>query len=563
MLKIFNDIKFSLLKKLYIENFFEECDIFFTELLNPALVEESIFLAYLFKISRSGYVALKVNSDEIYPDEILDYEIKKNIIEGAKAVINSQDEKKFTFLNIFEDWFYLQKNYFYETILLKNIFRLKEAQPVDFFDNDKFKNFVSEHKLFNYDQKQALLKFSKFNVFSIYGGPGSGKTFLASELIDYILKNEANIKIAITAPTGKAALHLKNKILSNQNSKNLQVMTLHKLLNFNEYKTAYFQDDFFDYDLILVDESSMIDLFMMAHILNKISFKTKILFIGDPHQLSPIEGGAIFSEFIRENIFESYYLKDQFRFENQKIIKLANAIIENDEIGVKNFLDNSDMYMEIKNLKEIKENIFELSKHNFNLLNKKIDINIFEKFNKFRILTALKRGMLSVDDLNNQIFKTIYNSAKFNDEILVPIIINKNSYSLELYNGMLGVLLVKKNKTSYENLKAYFLIDKEIKEFFIFELPLFEYAYAISIHKSQGSEFNEVMLIINENVENFSKELIYTGITRAKKNIKIISTKNTILKILSKKSVKISAISKRLEKDCVFLNSYNKSKKNN
>ncbi|NGX44520.1 MAG: hypothetical protein K1060chlam3_00688, partial [Candidatus Anoxychlamydiales bacterium] len=169
--------------------------------------------------------------------------------------------------------------------------------------------------------------------------------------------------------------------------------------------------------------------------------------------------------------------------------------------------------------------------------------NVFNQLKDFIILSSIKKGPFGVEMLNQEIFSLFYNKADLNNYLFVPIIITKNNYNLDLFNGEFGILKIQKTLNGPIKKEAYFQIDAKIKKFEIFYLSSYEYAYSISIHKSQGSEFKKVVIIIPDGSENFGKELFYTAITRAKNEFSVFSTKRMVKDLIKVSSFKKSALS--------------------
>ncbi len=561
-------INFNFLKDLNLKDFFSSIDIFFANHLNPSFEDEAIFLAYLFFISRNGFVSLMVENNDIYPkpndinfetNSELNYEeILQKIISGSKIVSDAKYvEKNYELfpnhpIVKFQNYFYLQKNFVFETFILKNLSTLLFKNPDDIFDkNIFFENLKNEPTLY-LEQKEAIKNAYEKSISFIVGGPGCGKTYLASHLIkifyssfNNLKKNE--LKIVATSFTGKATSHLKKTISKIFQDINIEAKTLHLLLNIKERKSKYFGKEKLDFDLIIVDEASMIDIRLFAYLLDSIKDRARVVFIGDPNQLSPIEGGNVFSELINHNIISTAFLKRAIRFDNKLILDLAGCVNDENTNEFIQILQKVNFYKLDDNV-NLRNTIFdEAEKYFLNFSDKRLDIDeLFEKTNKFRILSSVKKGLLGVDVLNKELFLFFFEQIKFNQFFYVPIMITKNNYQLELFNGDLGILEYKIFNKQIIQGKAFFKIDEKIKEFPIHSIRSYEYAYAISIHKSQGSEFESAIIIIPEIAQNFGKELLYTALTRVKKKIHIISTEEHLIKMLKKSTLKKSGFIKRL-----------------
>lgn len=567
--EIINREKFSYFNELKENDFFSTLDIFFANYLDPDSEEIAIFLAYLFLISRNGYVSLEIeNDDKIYPNP-KDLNVKtknlvknfdvfvKKVILGSKKLPNKilytdglEEEYPKKPICRFKNFYYLQRNFVFEKKIIKNLQRLNYQIPNQIFDKDIFLKFLADEKTVNFEQKKAIESAFFKSVSLVLGGPGTGKTYVAAQIVNILSKSlrkskkEFFLKIALTSFTGKATSHLKSNILKVAKNIDLDAKTLHFLLNLKEGKAKSFDENKLNYDLVIVDEASMLDLKLTAHLLNLIKNGSRVVFIGDPNQLPPIESGNVFAEISKLKNIKKVHLKNFQRFENIEIIDLANAIKNSDEKYLDTIFEKSNFY-DIENFYHTKKIILDIANISFfEPTSKNIEIEkIFDELKNFIILSAIKKGPFGVDTLNQEIFYLFYNKAHLNDYLFVPIIITKNNYHLNLFNGQIGILKVQKTIDGPFKKEAYFQIDGKIQRFEIFYLNAYEYAYSISIHKSQGSEFKKVAVIIPDGSENFGKELFYTALTRAKNDFLIFSTKKILKDLIKVSSFKKSALS--------------------
>lgn len=502
-------------------NFFSYIDYFFAnQFLKKEDNENSFFaLQYLFFISRLGHLCLKVDfsKNTIFP--LLFSLDEKKVINGLLSLSSDliAKEKKEIFkkpICFFKNSFYLQRNYIFESRILENL--KKDRNKKSFFNKKiekKLQKFLLQKEIYP-SQKEAIEKFlrSKKNIFFIFGGPGTGKSYSAKVLIDLLLEYEKKgpLKIIVAAFCARAVKLLEKK------HENISFKTLHSLLFFEKSNFA---------DVLIIDEASMIDAKLFSLLLEKF-INTKILFIGDPNQLPPIESRAIFSLFTKfEN---SIFLKQNKRFENEEVNQFIKLIEEKevDKTKIDSFLKDKKN-VKIFYLKE-KEDFFSTL---FNWIDsyftKEFFIGpiekIFEKFSKFKILSSQKYGALGVININKIVLQ--YLQEKFGLSIFFPIIVEKNDYNLNIFNGDMGIVFQD---------QAYFKEDQKIKKIPLFMIESFSRAFAISVHKSQGSEFDDVFLILSKKSTFFGKELLYTAITRVKKKLCILSEKDTFFHMLKK-----------------------------
>jgi exodeoxyribonuclease V alpha subunit len=366
---------------------------------------------------------------------------------------------------------------------------------------------------------EVLLANKKIHI--ITGGPGTGKTTSLAN----ILKNRLNEKILLAAPTGKAALRMKES-LAKQNIE-LEAKTLHRLLGY--------KGNPLEADIVAIDECSMVDLPMMSKLLDAIPDTCDLYLLGDRHQLASVEAGSIFADICEKfrndkdvytELSINYRAKDAPGIEN-----LSKQILKS-SIGkpVENFDNENVHYFENTGLEN---ELLERYKKLFSATSKE---EALEFLKTFQILCATKVGKNGTEFINRK----LCDIAKKEKAKWTPIIITENDYQQNLFNGDVGI------KSQEE---AYFYINKnEIKTFSILTLPKYEPAFAITIHKSQGSEYECAAVVYperergNENETIFTKELLYTAITRAKKECLIFGAKEVLINSCKREIYRASGI---------------------
>ncbi|WP_343152546.1 exodeoxyribonuclease V subunit alpha [Buchnera aphidicola] len=454
-------------------------------------------------------------------------------------------------------------------------------------------------------QKIAIL-MSIFNKITfIIGGPGTGKTTLISKLIISIIRFSYSTPIIkLTATTGKAAANLLfsiKKIIPTLNLTKLEKQyfpkyssTLHHLLkikpsinhSFNEKKNNI------NADILIIDESSMIDFFMMYKLINSLSSHTRLIFIGDYNQLSPIGKGYLLKEI---SFFYEYGYTKRFTKLLKKInfldvnsnSKTSNLIINNNicmlkknyrflptsgiqqfssmlKLGktkiIKKIINNSftDIkYIPVTNNKEYKKMILLVVleyKEYFESIKKQHSPNkIITLFNKYRLICALKEGLFGTKRVGNNIEEKMKDLGYIQPKMIKkeiwyvgkPILIKKNNKNLKIFNGDIGITFLNSKK----NFLVFFLsLDNSIKTIPINLLPEYETAWTITVHKSQGSEFSHTGLLLPLiDVKTLSKELLYTAITRSKKKLTLYANKKILYLTANKKIVNYSGIKEKLK----------------
>lgn len=341
----------------------------------------------------------------------------------------------------------------------------------------------------NREQQEAVACALSHDLSIITGGPGTGKTFIAKHLVQAV---GPGARVFLAAPTGKAAARLQ------QSNPGITCGTLHALLGIKSERDLVREGSYISGDLIVVDECSMIDVRLLSYFLASVHKGTRVVLMGDCDQLPPIESGSLFADLI--DLVPTARLTQSLRSDRQEILDLASAIRQGRWTG------------EIFPLK----NLWEEIRHH--------------SWEKTRILSCVREGPWGVNTLNQAIFDQMNHK-----DGPIPILITRTDYNLGLYNGETGWL---------NGHEAFFPEKGKIP---LAALPAYEYAYCLSVHKSQGSEFDAVLLAVPPGSEVFGREMLYTAATRARSQIKVFSDPETIQKTLQRISRKISGIRARMK----------------
>jgi len=384
-----------------------------------------------------------------------------------------------------------------------------EIRPLIFDGKNLYiqRYFVYQSRIL--ERINELQKNKKLHI--ITGGPGTGKTTSLAK----ILKNRLNEKILLAAPTGKAAFRMRES-LANQGIE-LEAKTIHRLLIHKPLEA----------NVIAIDECSMVDLPLMSKLLDAAPSDCDLYLLGDKHQLASVEAGSVFADicakFEKNPDIYTELTKNWRAKEAPGIVKLSEEILNN---SVKNF-DNENVHYS----GELSvENLFEEYKSLLKAENEKEAIRFLKSF---QILCAIKKGRNGVENINKKLLSMAKHS-KF-----TPIIITENNYQQNLFNGDTGVR---------DKERAYFLNGEEIRTFHLLTLPKYEDAFAITIHKSQGSEYEKVAVVYperdREELEQtiLTKELLYTAITRAKKECFIFGNEAVLAASCKKQIYRASGI---------------------
>ena len=539
------------------------------------------------------------NSTEI-PEEYVLFSKASEL--SKQSLVTDADGRQPIILH--QDKVYLHRYFRYETIIVEKIksFIANENSVVDHAEKlMQLKSYINE--LFDTKDTEPNWQFAAaisaiLNQFSIItGGPGTGKTTTIAKTLAILFKINPAIKIALAAPTGKAANRMAEslKFAANKFSNEIQLQfetlvpsTIHRLLGVKRNSVHFIKnaDDQLAYDVIIVDETSMMDAALLAKFFEAVAPDAKLIFLGDKNQLSAVEAGSIFGDLCealpRLNVFnqdrneclntlsenktklfnelptreEQQYplfghivsLTKSYRFKDgEGIGALSKAILNNDVPAIKHFLTAKDSQVEIM----LAENDAALEKFVLKYaayINEPDISKALSLLNNQKILCATKMGKRGVHDMNRQ----VENILQKNQMIKVtgafyhnmPVMISENNYQLELYNGDVGLVREEKGE-----LRVWFENSKGLISFIPAYISSANKNFAMTIHKSQGSEYKEVWISLPENDEDghYTRELLYTAITRAKEKVFIHGSEEMILTMASRKLKRSSGVVERLQ----------------
>ncbi|MCE5293479.1 MAG: AAA family ATPase [Chlamydiales bacterium] len=362
------------------------------------------------------------------------------------------------------------------------------------------------------EQAAAIVEAANTSVSCIWGGPGTGKTYTAGWLVKLFLEQHPDARIVLAAPTGKAAANLHESIKRSSPGAKLEAKTLHSLLGLKRIQKSAKKVSL-AYDLVLVDESSMIDISLFNKLMAAVNDRARIVFLGDPFQLPPVEPGepfvALIDEKNRNNMAGE--LVTTKRQENHAIIDLAAAVKTGKAaIALEILQSNPDVLAWHAADFAVEAHVKQLySKSNMTVE------SFFASLLDTRLLCPQRAGPYGTLAINKRLTEAVRT-------LFEPIIITKNDYTLGLTNGQVGVI---SNDLAYfedfEETKTLKAIPKIL-------LSSYETAYCLSVHKSQGSEFGHVILLLPEGSERFGRKMLYTAITRAKKKLTVYSHLTTL-----------------------------------
>lgn len=447
--------------------------------------------------------ALHLDLDKEYINNCLDSLIKKGLV-----------VKK-------EDYYYLATIYNDEVYIVNRLNLLMHIKDNLVKNIDEYINKIEEQYslIYNNDQKEAIRESIKKNILVITGGPGTGKTTILKGICElYKQVNKYTMdkvveNIALLAPTGRAS-----KRMSEESG--MPASTIHRFLKWNKDNNSFQVNEYnkVKKDLVIIDEASMIDVSLFASLLRGLSIHTRIIIVGDVDQLPSVGPGQVLFDLIDSNKINVKYLNTLYRQkEESNIIKLAYNIRE----GVLDptiFNKEDDLtFIECSN-DEILKKIEEISY-----------TYIDYSYKNFQILAPMYKTLNGIDNINNKLQTTFNKKSSKKKEIIVndevyregdKVIQLTNMPDENVYNGDIGIIDRVVSSTKKE---IYIDFDGNIVKYTQANFINFKKAYAISIHKSQGSEFDVVIIPI---VKNFQKmlyrKLIYTAVTRCKTRLYLI-----------------------------------------
>ena len=502
--------------------------------------------------------------------------IKNNLIQFAKQLLGIDEEEiEDSLINLKvkgeiaieqrddDEWVYLFPFYKAELNIaqrLKQVINEKNIVGIENWNKKLKENEEKSKTELSKKQREAIRLVIESNLCIITGGPGTGKTTIIKNIIE--LFEQEGLEVVLCAPTGRAAKRLTE-------TTNREAKTLHRLLEIGKIEEAdkFTNLDYevapIDADLLVVDELSMVDVFLMNYLLKGISSKTKIVLVGDADQLPSVGPGNILSDLIQSKEVPVIILDKIFRqAAKSKIITNAHKINHGETFLDENSPNGTDTFEEIFKISskvsvpfgEFSSDFMYINESNPVLILQNIidlfdgELRKFDFYQNLQILTPTKKGALGTKELNKELQEVfnpksdrkkekIYGQVIFREQDKIMQI--KNNYDIfwekiedtyesgtGVFNGDLGV--IEKIDEEDKQIKIKF-DDNKIVWYDYNQLEEIEHAYATTIHKSQGSEFEAVVIAItNSTPLLLTRNLLYTGVTRAKKLLVLIGNKNII-----------------------------------
>lgn len=386
--------------------------------------------------------------------------------------------------------------------------------------SDSLKELSAEKDLvLDYTQINAIEKAVTEKILIVTGSPGTGK----STILNFIIKIFAgeNKNVLLAAPTGRAS-----KRLCETTSR--EARTIHRLLNYNPKLNKFLKNEKepLNADVIIIDEASMIDIRLMRNLLAAIKPDTKIIFVGDIDQLPSVGAGNVLSDMIASGTVPVVELKKIYRQESESLIIYNAHKVRDGQFPFIGKPKNNDFFFIEKNEPEEVVNLI------LDLLTEKIPGSFnYNPLYDIQVLVPTNKGIVGVNNLNsriqnilnpdsNKILKGV-TEYRLNDKVIQL----KNNYEKDIFNGDIGI--ISDINRELEEVKINF--DGRIVSYSFFELDEIGLSYAISIHKSQGSEFKCVIIpLLTSHYMLLQRNLLYTSITRARELAVIVGSKKAI-----------------------------------
>ena len=427
---------------------------------------------------------------------------------------------------LFNEYITLSEFYNTEKSILIDINRINDIKNT--IKSDKIDTYIGEYEkinsiTFNNDQKEAIKGAILNNFFIITGGPGTGKTTIIKAIV-MILKDILDLNhddIALLAPTGRASKRMAESV-------GAPAYTIHKFLKWNKETESFLIDEYnkSQEKIVIVDESSMIDIFLFSSLLKGLKLNVKLILVGDANQLPSIGPGDLLNDLLQINNIKKKYLNTIYRVkEGSYITYLANDIKNR-----KHFDKFPTNYSDFKFIESDDDNIKKYLKE---IVNKAVEKGISSE--NFQVLAPMYKGLNGIDSLNSMMAEIFNpNAEKFiigdkyyriNDKVIQLV----NDVDNNVYNGDIGYI----KDIYYIDKKLIVEIDYSgnIVEYKNGEFDKFNLAYAVSIHKSQGSEYANVVIILASSFNRmFYNKLIYTAVTRAKSSLIILGSIDSLNK---------------------------------
>jgi exodeoxyribonuclease V alpha subunit len=428
------------------------------------------------------------------------------------------------------------------------------------------------------DRQKRAAEIASGRLFTVIsGGPGTGKTSTVVRILALLLEQPGEgRKIALATPTGKAAARLRASINGMKGSLDCpaavrsaipeNVVTIHTLLG-PISGSAHFRHspkNLLPFDTVVIDEASMISLPLMHALVSAMRPDARLVLLGDRDQLASVEAGTVFSDICKAAADQpdsplgqcSVVFDKNFRFsETEGIQLLSRLVIDGKAEEASELIRSSPLpgffWHSLPAMAELKNFLAPRVISGYrNYLEKRAPEEALSCFNRFMILTAFRQGSCGVSGLNREAERILSEQGLVDPSDVFyrgrPVLITTNDYTMRLFNGDCGILLP--DPENGDEIRAFFPSnDGGSRSFPPERLPGHETAYAMTVHKSQGSEYDSVLLVLpSSGNELLSRELLYTGLTRARHSVELLADESVFSAAVRKKSERNSGLGEML-----------------
>lgn len=371
-------------------------------------------------------------------------------------------------------------------------------------------------------QEEAVLLAATSKVLIITGGPGTGKTTLITAILRIF--QQLKLRILLAAPTGRAAKRMNE-------ATGWEAKTIHRLLEYSPHRGGFKkdEDDPLEADVVIIDETSMVDTLLMYHLLKAIQSHAHLILVGDVDQLPSVGPGNVLKDIIRSGKFTVVRLTEIFRQAQESMIVVNAHKVNQGQLPVLKEIDKPEktdfQFIQEEDPEKILQNILDLCSERIPRQFR------FHPLREIQVLAPMHKGIIGVANLNIELQKRLnpgqpgITHGAWNFRIGDKVMQIVNNYYKDVFNGDIGWI----SKIDPEERELVIDFDGRPVPYDYSDLDEVVLAYAISVHKSQGSEYPVVILpVVTQHYMLLQRNLIYTGITRAKKLVIMIGTKKAL-----------------------------------
>ena len=410
-------------------------------------------------------------------------------------------------------------------------------------------------------QRGAAQNALQHSVSLLCGGPGTGKTTTVAAIVALIIEGrvqqgEGVPRVLLLAPTGKSAARLGEAVRQAKSriETSIEVLaaipeqatTLQRALGMRREGARFLRsaDRPLEADVIVVDEASMVDLGLMRQLLNATPQDASLLIVGDPDQLTSVEAGSVLRDLVTASAQTAWkgrvtQLTKTYRYdEKQPLGRLIAAIRKGDAETVQRLLDVSDgTDLAWVSSAGLDAELDRAASHWSTVLGTTNRKRHFELRARYVMLSPFRRGAVGTRRLGAAVVDRLYH-AEGREPAVRPIIIEENSHELKVYNGDFAMLV--EGEPSIATVQSESGGFRDIAEA---RLPRYSDAFALSVHKAQGSEFDEVLFIVpQDDAPMLSRELVYTAVSRARRAVRLVGPKEVFLTALGRSARRYSGL---------------------